>query len=163
MTGAAGRPPALRILLVEDEKLNRDLVRAILTRARDPILAAAELVEAETLAAARAALAAAPFDILLLDVHLSDGSGLTLAEELSQRPPARRPAVIALTAGIFPEQRQAALAAGCHTILSKPHTAAELLAVLTAHLPTAGDGPGGASPRSASVNRGDGPDLPRCP
>ena len=135
MTGAAGGPSRLRILLVEDEKLNRDLVRAILTRAGDATVAGADLVEAESLSAARAALAAEPFDILLLDVHLSDGSGLTLAQELADHPPVRRPAVIALTAGIFPEQRKAALAAGCHTILSKPHTAAELLAVLTDHLP----------------------------
>ena len=125
----------VRILLVEDEQLNRDLVRAILARAGDPVLAAADLVEADSLAAARARLATGPFDILLLDVHLSDGSGLTLAQELSEHPADRPPAVIALTAGIFPEQRQAALAAGCHTILSKPHTAAELLAVLTEHLP----------------------------
>jgi CheY-like chemotaxis protein len=125
----------LRILLVEDEVLNRTLVRAILARAQNPTFRDAELLEAETLAAARAILATEPVDILLLDVHLPDGSGLTLAQDLADNPPARRPVMIALTAGIFPDQQRAAFAAGCITILSKPHTAAEFLAALTPHLP----------------------------
>jgi two-component system, OmpR family, KDP operon response regulator KdpE len=125
----------LRILLVEDEALNRALVRAILARAADPVFRAAELLEAETLAAAREVLAAEQVDILLLDVHLPDGSGLTLAQELADDPAGHRPAMIALTAGIFPEQQAAAFAAGCATILSKPHTAAEFIAALTPHLP----------------------------
>jgi two-component system KDP operon response regulator KdpE len=131
LTGTA----TLHILLVEDEELNRDLIRAILTRAKHPALTHANLVEAATLAAARAALAAQAIDILLLDVHLPDGSGLTLAQELAANPPAKPPVVIALTAGIFPSEQKAAVDAGCRTILSKPHTAGELLAVLAPHLP----------------------------
>lgn len=127
--------PRLRILLVEDEQINRDLIRAILARASHPTLAAAQLFEADTLARARATLATEPVDLLLLDVNLPDGSGLTLAQELNDNPPARRPTIIALTAGIFPDQQRAAFAAGCQTILSKPHTARELLDVLTAQLP----------------------------
>jgi CheY-like chemotaxis protein len=133
--------PALRILLVEDEKINRDLIRAILARAKEPALTTARLFEAGTLALARATLAAEPIDILLLDVHLPDGSGLTLAQELTDHPPPRMPAIIALTAGIFPEQQRAAFAAGCQTILPKPHTAAELLAVLARQLKPAAGGP----------------------
>ncbi|HVQ93357.1 MAG TPA: response regulator [Mycobacteriales bacterium] len=132
--------PRLRILLVEDEKINRDLIRAILARANHPTLTAAHLFEADTLASARVALAAEPVDILLLDVNLPDGSGLTLAQEISHQPAAHRPTIIALTAGIFPEQQRAAFAAGCQTILSKPHTAGELLTVLANQLhPTGPD------------------------
>jgi two-component system, OmpR family, KDP operon response regulator KdpE len=132
-----GVEPRLRILLVEDEKINRDLIRAILARATEPALTTAQLFEADTLASARAALAAETVDILLLDVHLPDGSGLTLAQEISDGPAGHRPAIIALTAGIFPEQQRAAYAAGCRTILSKPHTAGELLTVLSSQLPPA--------------------------
>jgi two-component system KDP operon response regulator KdpE len=126
--------PRLRILLVEDEKINRDLIRAILARADHPTLTAAQLFEADTLALARSTLAAEPVDILLLDVNLPDGSGLTLAQELNDHPPAHPPAIIALTAGIFPDQQRAAFAAGCRTILSKPHTARELVDVLASQL-----------------------------
>jgi CheY-like chemotaxis protein len=125
----------LRILLVEDEEINRDLTRAILARANHPGLADAQLLEADTLTVARAKMATATVDILLLDVNLPDGSGLTLAQELCDNPPAHRPTIIALTAGIFPDQQRAALTAGCTTILSKPHTAQELLDVLIAALP----------------------------
>ncbi len=126
---------ALRVLLVEDEELNRQLVRAILARARHPILRNASLIEAGTLAQADHALADGPIDIILLEVQLPDGSGLTLAEKLRGIPAGHRPTIIALTAGALPHQNTAALAAGCDTILTKPHTAAELLAVLTDNLP----------------------------
>jgi two-component system KDP operon response regulator KdpE len=138
-------PRRLRILLVEDEKLNRDLVQAIVTRAADPTINNAELLEADTLAAARATLADEPVDIMLLDVQLPDGSGLTLAQELHDNPPANPPAVIALTAGILPDQQAAARTAGCRAILSKPHTAADLTSTLTAHLPASID-PASAAP-----------------
>jgi two-component system KDP operon response regulator KdpE len=128
-------PSPLRILLVEDEKINRDLTRAILARANHPTLTGATLFEADTLALARSTLATEPVDILLLDVNLPDGSGLTLAQELRDNPPAQPPRIIALTAGIFPDQQRAAFAAGCTTILSKPHTARELTDVLIAQLP----------------------------
>src|SRR5205814_2383775 len=55
-----GSPPMpdapIRILLVEDEVLNRALVRATLTRADDARLREADLVEAPTIADARQAL-----------------------------------------------------------------------------------------------------------
>jgi two-component system KDP operon response regulator KdpE len=122
----------LRILHVEDEALNRELVKAILARATEPRLVAAWIIEAETLAQARAVLAEGPVDVVLLDVQLPDGSGLTLASELRSGPSATRPVVIAVTAGAVREQHAAALAAGCDAILTKPYLAAELEAILTA-------------------------------
>jgi two-component system KDP operon response regulator KdpE len=121
-----------RILLVEDEELNRALVRAILARVTDDLVRAAELVEADTLASARATLAGTPVDVILLDVNLPDGSGLTLATELTAWE--RRPRVIALTASVLPHERRAALAAGCDAFLNKPFAAADLVAELAVQL-----------------------------
>jgi two-component system KDP operon response regulator KdpE len=125
----------VRLLLVEDEEFNRDLVRAVLSRAQDPAIARAELTEAPTLADARAALAGDPFDIVLLDVQLPDGTGLSLAAELAEVPSGQRPAIVILTAGVLPEQRAAALASGCSTFLEKPYSPSKLIEVLRSQLP----------------------------
>jgi CheY-like chemotaxis protein len=117
----------MRILLVEDNEMNRALVRAILARTSEPRLRGAELVDAETLAAALAALAdRIPYDLIQLDVHQPDGSGLTLAQEVSGWL-ADRPPVVALTAAALPREQAAAMDAGCDTFLAKPYTSSELV------------------------------------
>ncbi|MDT4987205.1 MAG: two-component system, OmpR family, operon response regulator KdpE [Micromonosporaceae bacterium] len=121
----------LRILLVEDNDLNRALVRAIMTRTSDPMLRTAELVEAHNLTQARAVLAHGWVDAVLLDIQLPDGSGLSLLDDFAGRADLRRPAIIAVTGGVLPEQRAAALAAGCDAIVEKPFIAAELTRALT--------------------------------
>jgi two-component system KDP operon response regulator KdpE len=105
-----------RFLLLEDEALNRALVRATLARAEDARLRDAELVEAATIAEGRSALAAGHFDLLLLDVRLPDGDGLELAASL----PNPRPLMVALTASVVPSPRDRAAQAGCDGFLEKP-------------------------------------------
>jgi two-component system, OmpR family, KDP operon response regulator KdpE len=124
----------MRILLVEDNEMNRALVRAILARTVEPRLRGADLVEAETLAAAQAALASGEYDVILLDVHLPDGSGLTVAQEVSAWP-AGRPPIVALTAAALPREQAAALDAGCDTFLAKPYTSSELVDAIVKLLP----------------------------
>lgn len=121
------REGPVRILLVEDEALNRALVRATLTRADDPRLRNADLVEAPTLADGRRALQAGTFDVLLLDVRLPDGNGLELAASL----PEPRPLIVAMTANVVPSPREAAMKAGCDGFLEKPFQPHDLQGVLT--------------------------------
>jgi CheY-like chemotaxis protein len=127
-------PAALRILLVEDNELNRALVRAIMTRAGEPLLRGAQLLEAHNLTQARAVVAHETVDAVLLDIQLPDGSGLTLLDDFAARPTVRRPAVIAVTGGVLPEQLAAAVAAGCDAVVEKPFVAAELIRALTASI-----------------------------
>jgi CheY-like chemotaxis protein len=124
-----------RVLLVEDNELNRALVRAILARTSESRLRAADLVEVENLAGAREALAGGTFDLILLDVHLPDGSGLSVAQEVSAGPPERRPAIVALTAAALPRERAAAMEAGCDTFLAKPYTSSDLVEAIVKLLP----------------------------
>jgi len=124
----------LRLLVVEDNELNRALVRAIITRAGDRVLRDAQIIEAHTLAQAQAVLTDTPVDAILLDVHLPDGSGLALLDQLPEPVQARRPVIVAVTGGVMPEQRAAALAAGCDAIVTKPYVAADLTEALSAHL-----------------------------
>jgi two-component system, OmpR family, KDP operon response regulator KdpE len=124
----------LRVLLVEDNEMNRALVRAILARTSEPRLRGTELVEAGDVASAQAALAGGEYDLILLDVHLPDGSGLTIAQEVSARP-AGRPPIVALTAAALAREQAAALEAGCDTFLAKPYTSSELVATILKLLP----------------------------
>jgi two-component system KDP operon response regulator KdpE len=127
-----------RILLVEDEELNRTLVKAILARAQIAAVREAEVVDADTLVLAREQLGSSDVDLVLLDMNLPDGSGLTLARELASgglgagRP---KPVVVAVTASVLPQDRAAALEAGCDAFLDKPYAAADLVAVVATHLP----------------------------
>ena len=116
----------IRILLVEDEVLNRALVRATLTRADDARLREADLVEAPTIADARQALNGGRFDVLLLDVRLPDGDGLELAASL----PKPRPLMVALTASVVPSPRDRAAQAGCDGFLDKPFQPSDLQTLL---------------------------------
>jgi len=121
------------ILLVEDEELNRTLVKAVLSRSADPTVREAQVVDATSLSAARDRLAADHIDLILLDMNLPDGNGLTLARELadSGRP---RPTVVAVTASVLPQDRVAAIDAGCDDFLDKPYAAADLVAVVSRYL-----------------------------
>jgi CheY-like chemotaxis protein len=126
------------ILLVEDEDLNRTLVKAVLARAQIAAVRHAEIIDAGTLAAAREQLAGEAIDLILLDMNLPDGNGLTLARELAAGEMAlegKRPVVVAVTASVLPQDRAAALEAGCDGFLDKPYAAADLVAVVAEHLP----------------------------
>jgi CheY-like chemotaxis protein len=128
------RAHGVRILHVDDDELNRALVRAALARSAEPLLHTARLIEAADLACARVLLAEGPVDVVLLDLRLPDGSGLALAAELKQAGAAEPPIVVALSGAIESEQRGAALAAGCTAVLSKPYSVASLCDLLIAHL-----------------------------
>ena len=125
------------ILLVEDEELNRTLVKAVLARAKIESVRDARVLDATSIAAARDQLGRTDIDLILLDMNLPDGHGLTLARELaaSKVPSGRaKPVVVAVTASVLPQDRKAALEAGCDGFLDKPYAAAELVAVVAEHL-----------------------------
>lgn len=124
-----------RILYVEDEELNRALLRAVLQRAPDLRLRSAALLEARTLAQARAILTEREIDIVLLDVRLPDGSGLDLLREIKSRNP--NLGVIVMSASVLPEEREEAMKAGSDAFVAKPYVPVDLLATLHRILPAA--------------------------
>lgn len=128
-----------KILLVEDEELNRTLVKAVLARADVAAVREAAVIDAFSLASAREKLGTTDVDLVLLDMNLPDGNGLTLARELaadSLSEGRRRPAVVAVTASVLPADRAAAIEAGCDGFLDKPYAAADLVATVARHLPS---------------------------
>jgi two-component system OmpR family response regulator len=134
MRMAGTQPAALRLLAVDDLAAMRRVVRAVLSHSASPAFRDASVAEATDLAQARARLAEETFDVVFLDMSLPDGSGLELAQELSEDPsPAGRPILIAASGD--GSKRSAALRAGCAAFLMKPYTPEELLATLTEHCP----------------------------
>ena len=120
--------PPLRILIVEDELANTDLVRASLDALGDQFLRSSTVDAAGSLADARAALAAKPFDLILLDLWLPDGDGLGLARELFKMG-SGRPLIVVVSGSAKPEERVAALAVADDFLL-KPFEPKLLIATI---------------------------------
>jgi two-component system OmpR family response regulator len=114
----------VRVLLVEDDAALADAVCSYL-------VAKAFVVDvASGLEKARAALLAAQYAAVLLDLHLGDGDGLSLLPTV--RALRERPIVIVLTARDQVTDRIRGLDAGADDYLIKPYDPAELLARLRA-------------------------------
>lgn len=114
------------VLVVEDEEPNRALLRAVLTRATDERLVGLTLLEAPDLASARAILATNHIDLVLLDVRLPDGNGLSLIMDEAGRQELSPPFVV-LSASVLPTERAAALAMGAAGFMAKPYRPADLV------------------------------------
>lgn len=103
-----------RILVVEDNPLNRELLCDWLEAEGH------EVLSAEDLTAARRALTAQQPDAVLLDVQLGHEDGLSLAEWMRQQPELCRIPVIAVTAHALVTEHERFLQAGCNACVSKP-------------------------------------------
>jgi DNA-binding response OmpR family regulator len=109
---------AATILLVEDERKLRDLVRSYLERAGFTVLSTGSGAEALNLAAS-----ASP-DLLVLDLGLPDVSGETVAREL--RATGSTP-ILMLTARSAEEDRVRGLELGADDYVTKPFSPRELV------------------------------------
>lgn len=115
-----------RVLLVEDD---HELGAALL-----PVLAAAgyEVRWARTRARAEELLALAAADLILLDLGLPDGDGISLCSAL--RTGAEDVVIVVVTARVDEAAAVLALDAGADDYVQKPFRSSELLARLRAHL-----------------------------
>jgi signal transduction histidine kinase/ligand-binding sensor domain-containing protein/CheY-like chemotaxis protein/HPt (histidine-containing phosphotransfer) domain-containing protein len=126
--------PALRgrVLVVEDQALNREVATGMLTSLG---------LEVETVDNGRQALmalSAVRFDLVLMDCEMPVMDGYTATAEWRGREPAgRRLPIIALTAHASSEGRAACLAAGMDDHLAKPFSREALEEVLRRYLPAA--------------------------
>lgn len=105
----------LRILLVDDQAINRLLARNQLR-----ILGCPPLSEAENGAVALLRLQEQTFDVVLMDMQMPEVDGLSATRALRAMPLQRQPVVIAMTANAYPEDRAACKEAGMDFFLSKP-------------------------------------------
>ena len=123
---------ALSVLVVEDEPVNRALLRAVLRSSMSADLGATEVTETDSLSSARSAIRRGWPDILILDVRLPDGNGLDLLGELPPVGGDSRPYVVVMSASVLPADREAAVRSGGDAFLPKPFQPADLIALLRA-------------------------------
>jgi two-component system, sensor histidine kinase len=113
--------PSLRLLLAEDNPVNAKVVLALLKA-----LGQTEVIWAVDGNAALAHLQQQTFDVVLMDVQMPDLDGLQVTQRLRTLPLVKQPWVIALTANVFPEDREACVLAGMNDFLSKPISMGDL-------------------------------------
>ncbi len=120
---ATGEHPVWRVLLVEDNAVNRRVAEHQLTRLGCIVGIAANGVEAI------AEVTGAKWDLVLMDCQMPVLDGFGATREIRRHEPAgRRVPIIALTANALSGDREACLAAGMDDFLSKPLEPAALAA-----------------------------------
>jgi len=121
-----------KILLVEDNEMNRDMLSRRLTRRGYEVVMAADGQEGVNLAAS-----AAP-DLVLMDMSLPVIDGWEATKRIKADPATAALPVIALTAHAMSGDREQALAAGCDDYDTKPIELDRLLGKIATQLERAG-------------------------
>jgi CheY-like chemotaxis protein len=103
-----------RILVVEDNPLNRELICDWLETE------GYEVLSVEDLSAGKRLIEDRPPDAVLLDVQLGDEDGLSLAAWMRKQPKFCFIPVIAVTAHALVTEQSRFLQAGCNACVSKP-------------------------------------------
>ena len=111
---APARAVAASILVVEDDLLSRNLMRAILARRGYTVLEAGSVQEA------REILRQSTPDVVLTDIEIGDGRGEDVLQEVRRKAPQSALPVLATTAYAMQGDREKFLAAGFDGYLSKP-------------------------------------------
>lgn len=125
MISAEAIPPTRVLLLVEDNPGEVELVREMLLDTDEEATDRYKLIHASSMAAARAQLAGAPVDVVLLDLSLPDTSGVQTVAET--REAAHNTPIVVLTGHDDARLADHCLHAGAHDFLRKSEVNARQL------------------------------------
>ena len=103
-----------KILLVEDNEMNRDMLSRRLTRKGFDVIVAVDGIEGLSLAASERP------DLILMDMSLPVMDGWEATRQVKAAPETNHIPVIALTAHAMSNDREKALEAGCDDYDTKP-------------------------------------------
>jgi CheY-like chemotaxis protein len=117
-----------KILLVEDNEMNRDMLSRRLIRKGYEVVVAFDGAQGVALAQSEAP------DLILMDMSLPVLSGWDATKALKGNPGTETIPVVALTAHAMSSDRDQALQAGCDDYDTKPIDLSRLLAKITALL-----------------------------
>ncbi len=149
---AGPRLPGLRILVVDDSALNRDLVERLLTLEGTQVALAGDGQQAVQLLQTPSPA----YDAVLMDVQMPVMDGRTATRVIRDRLGLRDLPIIALTAGVLAEERQAIRDAGVDAVLTKPLDLEQLVATLQRLIPA-------AAREAAGQALGQGPEVDARP
>ncbi len=119
-----------KILLVEDNEMNRDMLSRRLKRKGFDVVMAVDGQEGIDMASSESP------DLILLDMSLPVVDGWKAAGQLKSRPDTRGIPIIALTAHAMAGDREKALEAGCDEYDTKPVELPRLLEKIQSMLET---------------------------
>ncbi|MCE1227542.1 MAG: ATP-binding protein, partial [Geobacteraceae bacterium] len=114
----------LRILLVEDNRINQEVAAEILRQY------GAEVTLADHGADALKLLTGPGFDVVLMDLHMPVMDGFEATRKIRERYDSATLPVIAMTAAVMQDDRERCTAAGMVDFVAKPVNPVELLTVL---------------------------------
>jgi CheY-like chemotaxis protein len=117
-----------KILLVEDNELNRDMLARRLNRKGYEVAVAVDGLQGVAMAQEGG------FDLILMDLSLPEIDGWEATRRLKADPRTQAVPIIALTAHAMAGDREKAIAAGCDDYDSKPVEFARLLAKIETRL-----------------------------
>jgi len=129
----------MRVLLAEDNAVNRLIVGAMLARL------GAEVIEATNGSEAIEQASRNPDSVhaILMDLHMPEIDGIEATRQLRAKPATAHLPIIALTAAVLDAERAQAHAAGMNGFVSKPAGEGDLLRALWAYMPGAEGAPSG--------------------
>jgi PAS domain S-box-containing protein len=120
-----------RVLLVEDEPINREIGEDLLSSI------GLQVETAENGNVAVNCVKQTKFDLILMDIQMPEVDGLDATRQIRQLPGYAEIPIVALTANAFASDKQGCFEAGMTDFLSKPVSPVELYAVLGKYLPIA--------------------------
>jgi len=118
-----------RVLVVEDNDMNMQLVEYLLEEGGVDIVKATSGEEALSITRS-----AAPFDLILMDIHLPGMDGLSVVRAMKDDTRTARVPILALTAHAMRGDKDRFLDAGCDGYISKPIDVKTFLASIEQYL-----------------------------
>jgi signal transduction histidine kinase/CheY-like chemotaxis protein len=116
---------AHKVLVVEDNRINQKIAEKMLTKLGLTCDIAVNGLEGIT------ALTVKNYSLIFMDMQMPVMDGITATEKIIEKYGNKRPAIVAMTANVFQEDRDKCTAAGMDDFIAKPIDIAEIVRVLS--------------------------------
>ncbi|WP_299979396.1 ATP-binding protein [uncultured Pseudoteredinibacter sp.] len=118
----------IRVLIAEDQKHNRNLLKKLLGRVGFDVLTVSNGAQAI------AAVDSYQPDFIWMDIRMPEVNGIDACQRILANNRENPPVVVAITTSIAPGEDQKALDAGCQAVLLKPYQEDQIFATMAEHL-----------------------------